>query len=68
MSTPILIADDSPAVGRESAICWGKIETRKSVARPSTALTVFQKAQQLTPDLIVLDYFMPKIERVEAAS
>jgi DNA-binding NarL/FixJ family response regulator len=67
MSARILIEDDSPAVRRGLRHLLGKNPDWETCGEAIDGLDAVDKAQHLTPDLIVLDYFMPKPNGVEAA-
>jgi len=67
MSARILIADDSPAVRTGLRHLLGKNPDWEICGEAIDGLDAVDKAQHLTPDLIVLDYFMPKLNGVEAA-
>ena len=67
MSARILIADDSPAVRRRLRHLLGKNPDWEICGEAIDGLDAVGKAQHLTPDLIVLDYFMLKLNGVEAA-
>ena len=67
MSTRILIADDSPIVRQRIGRLLGDHIAGKCVARRLTATMPFCKAKELNPDLVVLDFLMPRKNGIDAA-
>ena len=67
MSKSILLVDDSPSI--RTLIRW-HLEFRPSLevcGEASDGIEAVEKAQQLSPDLIVMDFSMPRMNGVEAA-
>jgi DNA-binding NarL/FixJ family response regulator len=63
----ILIADDSPVVCQCLARLLGSRLGWEVCGEASTGEDVVRKAQELTPDIIVLDFMMPGKNGIEAA-
>jgi DNA-binding NarL/FixJ family response regulator len=63
--TRILLADDHPALLAETARLLG--EDNEVVGTVANGLELLEAAQQLDPDLIVLDISMPSLDGLEAA-
>ena len=67
MPARILVADDSRAVRRSLHGLLEQNREWKVCAEAVDGRDVIAKAQQLKPDIIVLDFFMPGMTGVEAA-
>jgi CheY-like chemotaxis protein len=61
----ILIVDDQPNVRK--ALRWYFQELKLECSEAENGLDALQKAQQVKPDLIILDFSMPVMNGVEAA-
>ena len=64
----ILIADDSSLVRHLIAILLQKQAGFEVCGEAGDGLEAVEKAQQLKPDLVILDLAMPRMNGVEAAS
>ncbi len=61
----VLIVDDQPNVRK--ALRWYFQEPKLECSEAENGLDALQKAQQVKPDLIILDFSMPVMNGVEAA-
>jgi len=65
--TRILIADDSPPVRRGLRTLLGLNENWQVCGEAVDGADAVEKAHQLAPDLILMDYSMPRMDGVQAA-
>ena len=64
----ILIADDNEVIRRSLRFLFRQDEDWKICAEAVNGRDAVEKAQQLHPDLVVLDFAMPVMNGLEAAS
>ncbi len=67
MATRILIADDSPIIRQCLRRLLGEHMGWEVCAEATDGEDAVSKAQQLTPDIVVLDFLMPRMNGIEAA-
>jgi DNA-binding NarL/FixJ family response regulator len=67
MAARILIADDNPYVRRALRSLLERHEDWQVCGEAIDGRDAIQKAQQLSPDLVVLDFLMPGLNGLEAA-
>jgi DNA-binding NarL/FixJ family response regulator len=65
--TRILIADDSPPVRRGLRTLLGQNTDWQVCGEAVDGADAVEKAQQLAPDLILMDFSMPRMDGVQAA-
>jgi DNA-binding NarL/FixJ family response regulator len=65
--TRILIADDSPPVRRGLRTLLGLNSDWQVCGEAVDGADAVEKAQQLAPDLILMDFSMPQMDGVQAA-
>ena len=65
--TRILIADDSPPVRRGLRTLLGLDEDWQVCGEAVDGADAVEKAHQLAPDLILMDFSMPRMDGVQAA-
>ena len=65
--TRILIADDSPPVRRGLRTLLGLNEDWQVCGEAVDGADAVEKAHQLAPDLILMDFSMPRMDGVQAA-
>jgi DNA-binding NarL/FixJ family response regulator len=65
--TRILIADDSPPVRRGLRTLLGQNLDWQVCGEAVDGADAVEKAHQLTPDLILMDFSMPRMDGVQAA-
>lgn len=68
MPNSLLIVDDSPIIRRVMGEFFQGLTDWKIAGEAGDGLEAIQRATQLKPDLIVLDFSMPKMNGLEAAS
>jgi DNA-binding NarL/FixJ family response regulator len=64
--TRVLIADDHPAYRKGLGLMLGDVDDIELVGEAETGLQVVALAQQLAPDVVVMDLRMPELDGIEA--
>ncbi|MBA3913548.1 MAG: response regulator transcription factor [Acidobacteriales bacterium] len=67
MNARILIVDDSPLVRQRLAMLLQQHENWEVCGEAVNGFEAIQKAKQLQPDLIVMDFLMPGMNGLQAA-
>ena len=64
--TRVLIADDHPAFPRGLWLMLGGVEDLEVIGEAETGLRAVALAEQLDPDVVVMDLRMPGLDGIEA--
>jgi len=67
MSKPVLIVDDS-AIVRKAMRLFFEVLSGWEIGEAADGAEAIQKAMELRPELILLDFCMPRLNGIEAAS
>src|ERR1700730_5700740 len=68
MPSSVLIVDDNPMVRMVRRRFFGRLSVRNVGGEAGEGAEAVQKATELKPDLILLDFSMPNLNGIEAAS
>jgi len=63
----ILVADDHDLMRRGIRPCFNRMQVGKYAAKPITGREAVAKAEELKPDVVILDISMPDLNGVDAA-
>ena len=64
--TRVLVADDHPAYRKGLGLMLADVEDLELVAEAETGSQAVELAQQLAPDVVVMDLRMPELDGIEA--
>ena len=67
MPKTILVADDNARIRKAACALIVNLQSAPNCIEAENGLDALQKAQELKPDLVVLDFQMPVMDGIEAA-